>query len=250
MIIHDSHIHIGQFRGLYSTPADVFNFLTLSGVEKFAVSSTSTIDSDCDFILKEMKEIIKIGGDRIVPVLWINPEWVSDGSISKLLQSGIKWKCLKIHGFFSHWEDIPEVLQDVIELAEKMKLPLLLHTGGREASDAGSYLDIIKNNPKVNFILAHSRPVDQAIQVMKTCPNAWADTAFTPIEDIKEMVMQGLSCRLLWGTDYPLHNVYYTGQDIKKMIYDKLEALRGFTTPAQFDKITFKNFEMIFAVFD
>ena len=43
---------------------------------------------------------------------------------------------------------------------------------------------------------------------MQACPNAWADTAFTPIDDIMQMVYAGLIDRMMWGTDLPMMYVY------------------------------------------
>lgn len=246
MIFHDSHIHIGQFRDLYSTPQSVLDFLTQIGVDKIAVSSSSTISLPPSTGLSEMEDLIRLGGNRIIPVLWINPEWLKDGTLDIMINSAIQWKCLKIHGYFSPWEENPELLPHVVKLAAKMNVPLLLHTGGREASDCGSYLNIIKDNSDVKFILAHSRPVNQAIEVMKSCPNAWADTAFTPIADIQKMIDERLSDRILWGTDYPLHNVFYKGQDVRLIILEKLNGLRKITSDSQFEAITSKNFENLF----
>lgn len=246
MVLHDSHIHVGQFRDLYSTPQLVLDFLTQLGVDKFAVSSSSTTCKSSNQALDEIKEIIRLGGDRIIPVLWINPEWVNDGTLNTMLTDTVQWKCLKIHGYFSKWENDPKLIPQIVDCARKMNVPLLLHTGGCEASDCGSYLKIIKDNPDVKFILAHSRPVDQAINVMNSCKNAWADTAFTPVEDIEKMIKARLSDRMLWGTDYPLHNVFYKDKNANTIILDKLDKVRNFTTTDQFESITSRNFEQLF----
>jgi len=237
----DSHIHVGQFRDLYSSPSSVYQFLQDNGVDTIAVSSSSTCSGDWELVLDEIKEISSLGGSNVVPVLWICPNWLDDGTINKMLDSGIKWKCLKIHGYFHKWEECPETMEKVIELAKGLNVPLLFHTGGRPASDAISYKKIILDHPNVNFILAHSRPVDQAIEVLDSCKNAWADTAFTPLEDIRKMVEHGFSKKILWGTDYPLHNVFYEGQDRVRLINEKLSGVKSFTTPEQFDDITYNN---------
>ena len=45
-MICDSHIHVGQFRDIYTSPEELVSFLDKVGVEKFAVSSTSIWEED------------------------------------------------------------------------------------------------------------------------------------------------------------------------------------------------------------
>lgn len=247
MVIHDSHIHVGQFRDLYSSPEEVFEFLDKIAVSRMAVSSIGTCGGDPEVPIREVSKIVELGMERIVPVLWLNPEWIESDALSRLLDCGIAWKCIKVHGYFSRWEDRPELLQRTIDLAKKMNMPFLFHTGGRPESDAGSYLEVIRRNQDVRFILAHSRPVDQAIEVMKACPNAWADTAFTPVEDVAEMIKCGFSDRILWGTDYPLHNVFYEGEDIAHHLADRIADFQMVMSAEEWERVSHLNFERIWS---
>lgn len=246
MILHDAHVHVGQFRDMYSSPEDVFAFMDALGVTRMAVSSTGTCGSDPEVPIREVRKIIELGKERITPVLWINPEWVESAALSHLLDCGIAWKCIKIHGYFSRWEDRPEQLQSVVDLARQMNVPFLFHTGGRPESDAGVYLPVAEKNPDVTFILAHSRPVDQAIRVMERCSNVMADTAFTPEEDVAEMIRHGLADRILWGTDYPLQNVFYAGEDVVAHLNARVAAFRSVMGVDDWEKISHGNYERVF----
>ena len=246
MIIHDSHVHIGQFRELYSSPEGVFDFLDKLGVSRMAASSTGTCEGNPDVPIRELRRLIKVAGNRVTPVLWMNPEWMIDGSVDKLLSCGIDWKCVKVHGYFSKWEDKPEVLQQTVNLAKRLKVPMLFHTGGRPESDAGVYLPVAKSNPEVTFILAHSRPVDQTIKVMEECSNVMADTAFTPEEDVESMIKKGFANRILWGTDYPLHNVFYEGEDIVANLNDRITAFKKMMTVEEWEMVSHTNYERVF----
>lgn len=245
-LLFDSHIHIGQFRDLYSTPKDVLDFLAKVGIDRFAVSSSTTCEENFEKVLGEMLEIVKIGGDKIVPVLWISPSMLENGWLEKLLDCGIHWKCLKIHGYFSNWDTDGWQIEKVISKATELKVPLLFHTGGREESDAGSYLNVIARHPEQVFILAHSRPVDQAINVMEHCPNAWADTAFTPPENVAEMIKHGLAERILFGTDYPLHKVFYAGNDIVELYHKIIDDIKCVMSESEWELVSHKNFEKLF----
>lgn len=245
MMLHDAHVHVGQFRDLYSSSEDVFAFLDAFGVSRMAVSSIGTCEGDPEIPIREVGRIVELGKERITPVLWINPEWVESDALPRLLNCGIAWKCIKVHGYFCRWEDCPELLQRTIDLSKKMNVPFLFHTGGRPESDAGGYLDVIRRNQDVRFILAHSRPVDQTINVMKACPNAWADTAFTPVEDVAEMIKCEFADRILWGTDYPLHNVFYEGEDIAKHLTNRITEFKRVMSPDEWEVVSHLNFESI-----
>lgn len=248
MILHDAHVHVGQFRDLYSSPDEVFAFLDAFGVDRMAVSSIGTCEGDPEIPIREVGRMVELGGKRILPVLWLNPEWVEGDALQRLLNCGIGWKCLKVHGYFSRWEDCPALLQATVDLSRKMNVPILFHTGGRPESDAGEYLSIAKKNPEVTFILAHSRPVDQAIRVLESCSNVLADTAFTPEEDVAEMIRHGLAARILWGTDYPLHNVFYEDDDIAAHLNTRIESFRNVMSSAEWEMVSHENFERTFGL--
>ena len=61
----------------------------------------------------------------------------------------------------------------------------------------------------VRIILAHGRPLDECITVMKECPNVFADTAFMPVNNIVRLKDEGLITRVLWGTDFPVMRYFY-----------------------------------------
>ncbi len=103
-MIHDAHIHVGQFRDKHYTPKDVLDFLLSVGVDKFAVSSSSICNEDYEKTFAEMQEIVRIGKEHITPVLWISPAMLTNGWLEKFVNCGIEWKCLKIHGYFSNWD--------------------------------------------------------------------------------------------------------------------------------------------------
>ena len=127
-----------------------------------------------------------------------------------------------------------------------MNVPLLFHTGGREESDAGSYAEIIRQNQDVRFILAHSRPIEQTLPILQDCPNCYADTAFTPIENVEKMVNSGFSDRILFGTDYPLPKAFYPAQDMMSYYHELVQAYQKIMSPTDWRKIAYHNFENIF----
>ncbi|MCQ2330471.1 MAG: amidohydrolase family protein [Paludibacteraceae bacterium] len=243
-MIYDAHIHIGQFRDLYSTPQCVWNFLRGEGVEKFAVSTSTTCSEDYEKCMAEMQEIVHIGGEQIAPVFWISPSMLHNGWFEKFINCGIHWRCLKIHGYMHSWSE--NEIEQVITQAQQMNIPILFHTGGRAESDAGSYLTICQRHPEQIFVLAHARPIEQALAVMKAYPNVYADTAFTPIDAVKQLIDEGFASRVLFGTDYPLQRVFYPNDDISAMYQKQIADIQALMTTEQWDLVSHINFEKLY----
>ncbi len=212
----DAHIHIGRFRDLYFDPVKVAADMISFGIEKWIVSSTTLSEGvgSFDDSLREIDSMESAAPGRTIPFLWVTPEMVNN------LEYYIdrRFYGMKIHARAQHWSSNGDAIQEVAKTAAKKNIPLMLHTGGDENCDAGAYLDLCCSNPSVQFILAHGRPVDQALRILDECPNTVVDTAFMPIEDLVMLVENGKGGRILFGSDYPLQQVFFS-HDSKENIY-------------------------------
>lgn len=240
-MVNDSHIHIGQFERFYTSPREVICFLDKVGVKNFTVSSTTIWEEDYNHVLDELYTLCNLGGNRVYPVLWITPKMIENSSVEMFLDSSIKWSCVKIHGF--HFWNKSQIEQAIV-IAQQLSVPMLIHTGGKKECEAGMYEKYCKENPSQTFILAHSRPCDQTISLMKRYKNVWADTAYTSEGDVFEMVQHhGLYDRILWGTDYPIQKVYGPCPKNISLYYKRrLCRFREMFSDEVFTKITYNNF--------
>lgn len=243
MTIHDSHIHVGQFEQEYYSPKSILAFLDQMKVSSFAVSSTTICSGNYQNAIMEILHLLRMAESRCVPVLWITPKLLKSGHIDFFINSGINWKCVKIHGF--HDWSVPQI-DKAVELSGSLGLPLLLHTGGSPRCEAGGYYSLCKSHPHQIFIFAHSRPADQTIKVMLECENVWADTAFTPIKDIVQMVSCNLEDRIMWGSDYPIPHMFYPHKNIGDMYVRKVAKLKSTISDIAFSKIIGINFERFY----
>ena len=247
-IIIDAHIHVGQFREFYETPAELVTYLTEVGVEKFAVSSTTICTEDYDKVIREIKELVSLAPARVFPVLWLTPLSLHNGGKDKLLNSGIEWKCVKIHPWlsFGGWREDNDDREIAISVARNLRVPLLIHTGETEGSYPLCFERSIAKHQDVTFILAHGRPISEAMELMRKYENAWADTAFMPTENIVKLCDEKLSDRVLWGSDYPINKHYYLDEDSKDWYLNLLRELKESVSATDFEKITHGNFERLF----
>lgn len=246
-MLFDSHVHVGQFYSHYYPPSVISQLMADVGVDCYAVSSTTMCEENYTKVLDEMYELLAFDGDKVFPVMWVTPEGLK-GNIAWFLESDIKWKCLKVHPELApnDWEPLGEQFAEVVDIASELSIPLLIHTGNKDCSLCGKYEMLIKQHPKITFILAHGRPIGEAIHIVSSYNNVYVDTAFMPIDDIIKLVNHGLSQRILWGTDMCIPQHFYPKADMKEYYKGKLHALQSNCTLEEFERITSKNAMVVF----
>lgn len=228
LIIWDAHVHIGRFRDIYFDPVQIALDLISLGVQRWIVSSTTLCEGIDSFYesLKEFDAMESVAQGCAIPFLWVVPEMVND--LECYLDR--RFIGLKVHARAHRWSPNGKALQAVARIAAQKNMPLKLHTGGQKRCDAGSYFKLCRNNPDTKFILAHGRPVDQALAVLKECSNVFVDTAFMPIEDVTTLIRYGMSDRILFGSDYPLDQVFYPDQSLKDRYRNSIKELQCIVT--------------------
>ena len=246
--IIDAHIHLGQFYNQYTSPLELKEYLDSVGVKRFAASSTTICEGHYEKVIDEIRELKNVCGDSLSPILWILPQMLKDGGLGMFMDSGIKWHCLKIHPQLhpTTWVNFSLELQQVVSLSSKLQIPLLIHTGEKEGCYPSLYEKAFSEHPSVTFILAHGRPIDETIDMMKKYPNVWTDTAFMPIEHICMLCDENLSDRVLWGSDYPIPKFYYPDKDMKDYYLILIQQLKETIKSEDFEKITYTNFKNLF----
>ena len=246
--MNDSHLHLGHYYDTYTAPASILSFLDSVGVRCSAASSTTTCEEDYHKVISEFKGLLSIAPERVAPVLWVTPKMIRSWSVFSMFDQGIEWKCLKIHPQLhpTEWLEGSPLMSLVAAIASIKGLPLLIHTGEMSGCYPCQHEWIIKARPDVTFILAHGRPIDQTIELMRTYSNVWCDTAFMPTENIVKLCKEGLTDRVLWGSDYPIPKYHYPGTDMKKYYLGLVNELQSRIDEKSFRKITEQNFSKIF----
>lgn len=251
----DSHIHIGQFYDIYTTSTELKNFLDSVDVEKCAISSTTICEENYAKVIEEIQTFIsEFGAANVFPILWVTPQMIKNNALNLFLNCGIVWRCLKIHPQLhpKGWPVRGKNFRVLIELARKMHLPILIHTGADDCCHAGKYLKLIKRNADINFILAHGRPLNEALEVLAACPNAYVDTAFMSVDSIVNICNSGFSEKVLWGSDVPIPIYFYSNNNSNFNMVDYykdiVEYLKSNLSIEQFRNITNNNFKNLYRI--
>ena len=227
-MIIDNHIHIGWFSDGYHSPYEVWNSLRNSGVNRAAVSSTSTCAELYHNIVTEFCQLIaNAGRDKIAPILWLSPKMLQkEWPLQKLLKSKIEWRGIKLH-YISHPEFANNYLlvRKALNVAKLLgNVPVLIHTGFWDSCHAGVFESLIEENPDMKFVLAHGSPIEETISLMRQYPNVWTDTAFMPKKSLIMLKRNKLTGNVMFGTDLPINRIYYpqfsTSEYIQRQIQD------------------------------
>lgn len=229
-MIIDSHIHVGWFSDGYHSPLEIWRSLKQAGVDTAAVSSTSTCAELYHNIQTEFYQLFSLfGRGNISPILWLTPAMLlKKWPLKKLLKSKIEWRGIKLH-YVSHplWSMMSCLVDKALDIARNLgNVPVLLHTGDWESCHAGVFEPIISANPDLMFVLAHGRPIDETINLMKNHKNVWTDTAFMPIEDIKKSIYECLTERILFGSDMPINKIYFPNISTEDYLKQKIFEIK------------------------
>ena len=246
----DTHVHVGQFYETYYSPTSIIKLMANVGVDYYAVSSTTTCEENYEKVLHEMEELVWNDEEHVLPVLWITPDSLK-GNIVELLDSNIKWRCVKVHPFLhpNDWDPKSAQFDEVIDVASELNVPILIHTGMYACCHAGKYDSLISKHQDVIFILAHGRPLDETIYILKHYDNAYADSAFMPVEDMITILHEKLSEKLLWGTDMMIPQRYYPQMDMVEYYKKKLDCFARICDNDAFQKVTWKNAKQLLKIY-
>lgn len=237
-MIIDNHVHVGWYTDGYHSPSEIWKQVKLSPVDEICVSSTSTCAELYKVVVREMHELTRLGGAKVHPLLWLTPRMFRTYGLRFMLHSKIKWQGVKIHPE-SHpeWSHNKSLARRAVAVAQQLNVPMLIHSGNFPVSEANNFRYLFEEFPAQTFVVAHGRPFAQILQIMTECPNVWVDTAFMPIEDVCTLVSEGLSDRILFGSDIPINHCYFPEMSTHDYLRQQLSNLKR-CLPSHFNEIT------------
>ena len=152
--------------------------------------------------------------DRIVAAVNVSPkEPDARGKLTEYYERGAR--ILKIHPSFDGLNAESAHYLELLETAEPLGMPVILHTGCFHssmiykdplASSAELFESWFKDRPGTTFVLAHMNYHDPevAMDLAEKYPNVHLDTSWQPAETITEAVRRVGAERVLFGSDWPL----------------------------------------------
>ena len=199
-----------------------------------------------DFILELAKNY-----SQFIPVVNI-PKTARDPARLLELYIDRGAKALKIHAAADGLDTMDEHYHTLLKVAQKKKLPVIIHTGALEISpfyqepDLGhaEHFESWIQEYKTNFILAHMNIhfPQVAIDYCKKYKNVYTDTSWQSKENILDAINQIGAEKIMFGTDWPI-----IGNNIEVSIkrLNELKESKDIST-AQYNKIISGNAKKLF----
>ncbi|MDD6489872.1 MAG: amidohydrolase family protein [Clostridia bacterium] len=217
---YDYHVHIGQFQNVYYNPYKIVNVLSYYGVAGAYISSTtSCMNWDSveekniivEHIKAEFDELLLCSTDKNFdarPLCWVIPQRYYEGDSVEQMYSESEYQGFKIHPRAHIWniddKKIHILLDDICQIAENKNVPIIIHTGICDFEKPSKFEHWFKKFPKVNFVLAHCKAVDEMMALFTKYSNVFGDVAFSSPSDLQKIINTNYFNRLLFGTDFPI----------------------------------------------
>lgn len=234
----DNHVHVGWYTDGYHSPKEIWQAEQAAGFDEIVVSSTSTCAELYKLVVREMRDLIRLGGSCVHPILWLTPRMMRTWGIRYMLHSKIRWQGVKMHWEAHHeWYYNRKLTEQALVIARKLQVPVLLHTGDFKECHADVFLSLCVDNPDLTFVLAHGRPSCEAIAVLSQCPNAMVDSAFMPIEDVSHFTTKGFADRVLFGTDAPINLLFFKDKTTAEYLKECMSILQEKLSPTVYNQI-------------
>jgi predicted TIM-barrel fold metal-dependent hydrolase len=213
----DYHIHIGQFEETYYNPVEVLQIVLNAGIEKCLYSSTSSCITGIKYqqVEKEIAATVKIfDPDIMQALLWFTPDYIKQEITIDNAFNNLPYRGIKLHPRAHKWDLNDKQHLDCLHLlfgfANDYHLPVLIHTGEDGFENPDFFEPFFAEYKKATTILAHCRPIDKALEMLKKYDHVKGDTAFVSKENIQSIIDNGYKDRLLTGTDFPITHYFAT----------------------------------------
>ncbi len=202
-------------------------------------------------------EYCKAAPDRLVPMGGVHPRFAEDAASEVRRAAELGVRALKIHP--PHMAVEPnaylhglEALRAIYEEAQRLRLPVMIHTGTSVFPGARSRTgepiavdDVAVDFPDLKIVLAHGgRPLwmDQAFFLVRRFPNVHMDVSSIPPRAILRYFprLAEVADKVLYGSDWPAPGV--------RSMADNLRDFRALDLPAEaFAKMLETNARAVFA---
>jgi hypothetical protein len=216
----DSHVHIGQFNELYYESLEVADIvMACPGIEGFTFSSTTSCEEGVSYtrIEAEIRGLLSgmpYAPENARPFFWFIPDYIRQGVNIENASRVIPYAGIKLHPLAQEWDfenrNHLEALHRQFDYAARYALPVLVHSGHSGVDSADRFERFFAEYRNVRCVIAHCRPLDKTIAMLRLYDNVYCDTAFVPEDHLQEIAARGLGHKIIFGTDFPITHYFRT----------------------------------------
>ena len=220
----DAHSHIGSFggwAGLEMKIDDLIESMNLYDIEKTVLCGSGPENND------EVEAAYSKYPNRIIPLVYLNP--LDQENTIKTLHYYINeknFKGIKLNPLKHAYVADSEILNPIMEEADKLNIPVFIHCGHPPYSLPWSIALLAERYPNVKVIMIHMGHghgvyIDASIKMAKRYSNLYLEMSGMPMScKIKQAYKEVGSDRVLFGVDSPFH---HPSVEIQKVLTSGLE---------------------------
>lgn len=225
-MIIDTHVHIGgDAVGFHMNEDFVIEAMEKYGIDFAIVSNADAGEVDHQQIL--LPEHLQVSqedallrtiqfarkySDKIGVAAWGKP--LTQGLTKEFEEIIYANKdiiyAMKLHPFHSNVSPTDSRVLPYIELAEKLNIPVVSHTGGCENASPKHLYEAAKQFPDVSFVMVHmglGSDNKEALELLGKADNLYGDTTWVPMKTTIAAIEAYGSKRMLFGSDMPIDGV-------------------------------------------
>ncbi|MBQ5473693.1 MAG: amidohydrolase family protein [Lachnospiraceae bacterium] len=266
MKIIDTHVHIGGERvGFFMTEEMVATMMDKYHIDYAVVSNADSAEMDHEQNLlpqqytqeenlKRMIRFVRKHTDKITIAVWVKP--YTQG-LTKELQKMIEDNLdiisgIKLHPFHSNTSPVDKKCLPYLELADRLKLAVVSHTGGCEAASPIHLYEAAKMFPDIPFVMVHmglGSDNTEALDLLGKADNLYGDTTWVKMSTTMEAIRRYGNRKIMFGSDAPIDGIdtYLCNKYGDRSLYqDYFNVLPQLISKEDYEMLMYKNAEKIF----
>lgn len=205
MKIIDAHAHIGYIGGW--ADVGITEEELIAQMDEFNIEKTALCNEDNDLTL----DVMKRHPGRIIGCVYVNPlnqKTVDD--MDKYIEAG--FAAVKLNPLRHAYCADAEIIDAVMEKAEKYNIPVCIHSGHPPYSLPWQVGLLAERHPNVKLMMIHMGHghgvyIDAAIKMALRYPNIYLEMSGMPMPSkIREAYERVGAERIMFGTDTPFHH--------------------------------------------
>jgi len=225
---------VPELQAIMKSPAHLLRRLDQDGIARAVLVNYPSPDlmGFTARVNEYVAEYCKAAPDRLIPMGGVHPRFAGDAAAEVRRAAELGVRALKIHP--PHMAVAPnaylhglDALRTIYEEAQRLRLPVMIHTGTSVFPGARSRMgepmavdDVAVDFPDLKIVLAHGgRPLwmDQAFFLVRRFPNVYMDISSIPPRALLRYFprLVEVAAKVLYGSDWPAPGVRSMGDNLR-----------------------------------
>ena len=217
---------IGELQKIMKSPQHLLRRMDSDGIDRAVLVNYPSPDlmGFTHRVNEYVAQYCEAAPDRLVPMGGVHPRFTDDAAAEVRRAADLGVRALKVHPPHMAFEANAylhglDALRDIYEEAQRLRLPVMIHTGTSIFPGARSRTgepmavdDVAVDFPDLTIVIAHGgRPLwmEQAFFLVRRFPNVFMDVSSIPPKAVLRYFprLAEIADKVLYGSDWPAPGV-------------------------------------------